>query len=235
MCRKQANTRLLVFLFLSAVSGLAKADWQSLPSIALQAESFLVNYNYETPYPARFELSQLDHRLKLKACNESLSINFTRSQKIMGNTSLSIRCKTPVKWRIHLPVRIDIYDDIAINKAALLKGQTIDVNNINYRKKKITDLHLGFFRKTDPIERLQAKRNLSPNSILNSTNIAPKLLVTAGQIVTIVLEINGLQIKSTGKALKSASLGQLVKVKNIQSNKIIEGTVSSEGQVSIGL
>jgi len=85
------------------------------------------------------------------------------------------------------------------------------------------------------LRRLQAKRNLASNSILNSANVAPKLLVTSGQKVTIILKINGLHIKSTGLALQSASLGQLIKVRNTQSNKIVEGTVSSEGQVSVTL
>ena len=235
MYKKQANILLIVFLCLSVVSGLAKADRQSLTSVALQAESFLEGYPYESPYPARYELSMLDKRLNLKPCDKSLKVKFTHAQKVTGNTSLTIRCEAPVNWQLHLPVRIDIYDDIALNKTPLLKGQTIDANNIHYRKKKITNLHQGYFAKLDSIERLQAKRNLASNSILSSANVAPKLLVISGQRVTILLKINGLEIKSAGLALQSASLGQLVKIKNTQSNKIIEGTVSSEGQVTIRL
>ncbi len=233
MYKKQAYFMMIILL--SCYSSFVKADWQNLLSISMQVESFIDNYNYESPYPARVKLAQIDQRLKLKACLEPLEINFTNSQKVMGNTSLSIQCKTPVKWQLHLPVRIDIYDDIALNKSAILKGQTIDVNNIHYHKKNITNLHQGFFKKTDSLDRLQAKRNLTPNSILNASNIAPKLLVVSGQQVTILLKINGLQIKSTGKALQSASLGQTIKVKNTQSNKIVEGVVSSEGQVNVRL
>ncbi|MBT3203469.1 MAG: flagellar basal body P-ring formation protein FlgA [Gammaproteobacteria bacterium] len=235
MNKKQANILLIIILFSSAFNNLAKAERQSLTSISIQAEYFLADYTYESPYEARFVLSLLDKRLNLKPCAQSLDIKFTRSQKVMGNTSLTIRCKAPVNWQIHLPVRIDIYDDIAVTKTPLIKGQSIDAKSIHFRKKKITDLHQGYFRKIDSLDRLQAKRNLSSNSILNSANVAAKHLVTSGQTVTILLKINGLQIKSTGLALQSASLGQLVKVRNKQSNKIIEGTVSSEGQVSVNL
>ncbi|MCP4076064.1 MAG: flagellar basal body P-ring formation protein FlgA [Gammaproteobacteria bacterium] len=235
MYKKQAYRALFVILISSTFSGIVKADRQSLSSISLQAESFLANYRYESPYDARFELSQLDSRLNLKPCSQSLDVKFTRSQKVTGNTSLTIRCHSPVSWQIHLPVRIDIYDDIAVTKAPLIKGQSIDTHRVHYRKNKITDLHQGYFRKSDSLKRLQAKRNLASNSILNSANVAPKLLVTSGQKVTIILKINGLHIKSTGLALQSASLGQLIKVRNTQSNKIVEGTVSSEGQVSVTL
>lgn len=233
MNRKQAN--MILFMLFSAVSNNSHAGWQSLNSVTLQTEAFLETYPYQSPYPPGIEVSQLDQRLKLKSCHQALTIKFSQSQKTRGNTSVAVSCKSPVKWQLHLPVRIDIYDDIAVNKKAILKGQTIDISNIRYQKKNITDLRSGFFRKSDAIERLQAKRNLPPYSILNSTNIAPELLVKSGQQVTIILEIEGLKIKSTGKALQSASLGQLVKVRNTQSNKIIEGTVSSEGQVKITL
>lgn len=235
MYKKQACIALFIILLSSTFSSLVKADRQSLSSISLQAEAYLADYHYESPYEARFEISQLDNRLNLKPCAQSLDVKFTRIQKVMGNTSLTVRCHSPVSWQIHLPVRIDIYDDIAVTKSPLTKGQSIDTHSIIYRKKKITDLHQGYFRKSDSLKRLQAKRNLSSNSILNTANVAPKLLVTSGQKVTIILKINGLQIKSTGLALQSASLGQLIKVRNTQSNKIVEGTVSSEGQVSVTL
>ncbi len=235
MLEKQAYISLILLLFSFIFCSMAEASRQSLISITLQAESFLENYVYESPYPARFELSPLDKRLILKPCDHPFIINFSNSQKIMGNTSLNIACKAPVNWKIRLPVRIDVYDNIALSKTPLLKGQAIDSKNIHYRKKKITSLHQGYFRKADSIERLQSKRNLAANTILTSANVAAKLLVTSGQKVTILLKINGLQIKSTGLALQSASLGQRIKVRNTQSNKIVEGTVSSEGQVSIRL
>jgi len=235
MHKKQANICLLIFLLLTGFIGIADADRQSLTSIALQAESFLANYHYESPYPARFELSHLDKRLKLKPCDQSLEVNFTHVEKVMGNTSLTIRCIAPVSWQIHLPVRVDIYNDIAVSKSPLIKGQSIDTRNIHYKKKKITLLHQGYYLQPDSLERLQAKRNLAANSILTTGNVAPRILVTSGQKVTIHLKINGLQIKSTGKALQSASLGQLIKVKNTQSNKIVEGTVSAEGVVNVSL
>lgn len=235
MNKNQASFFLILLLLSTGSMAIAQTERQSLTSIALQAESFLANHSYESPYPARFELSKLDSRLNLKPCEHTLDIKFTRIEKVMGNTSLTIQCKAPVNWQIHLPVRVDIYDDIAVNKSPLVKGQSIDASSIQYKKKKITSLHQGYFRKSDSLERLQVKRNLSSNSILTTANVTQKLLVKSGQKVTILLSINGLQIKSTGRALQSASLGQLIKVKNTQSNKIIEGTVSSDGTVNVRL
>lgn len=233
------NTKAIILLFLicffSGGINAATADRQSLTSIAMQAEAFLVEFPYESPYPVRFELSSLDRRLKLKPCDRSLDIRFTRVEKIMGNTSLSIRCHNPVNWQIHLPVRVDIFDDVVVNKMPLSRGQIIDANNIHYRKENISLLFQGFFRRSDVFQRLQAKRNLPANSILHSANLSPRKLVTSGQRVTIFLNLNGLQVKSTGLALQSATHGEIIKVRNTQSNKIVEGVVSAEGQITVNL
>lgn len=224
-----------VIPLLSAVYGMANADRQSLTSISLQAESFISAYDYATPYPVKVELASLDKRLNLKPCEQALKVSFTRAQKIMGNTSLTIRCESPVNWQIHLPARIMVFDDVLVNKTPLVKGQSIDTNAVEYRKHDITRLHQGFFRRTDPLLNLQAKRNLRAHSILNSANLSARQLVKSGQKVTIILTIDGLQIKTNGLALQSASQGQLIKVRNSSSNKIVEGVVSASGQVIVSL
>lgn len=230
-----------LFMLLLLISGLyslpdvVHAERQSLTSIVFQAESFLANYPYASPYPAQFKLATLDKRLKLKPCKKDLDITFTRSEKIMGNTSLTVRCQSPVTWQIHLPVKVVIYDDVVVNKIPLIKGQTIDEKSIVYSKRDISRLHQGFFRRTDPLKNLQTKRNLPSKSILNASNLSPRQLVKSGQKVTILLNINGLQIKTNGVALQSASKGQVIKARNTRSNKVVEGVVSAAGQITVRL
>ena len=222
-------------LVMTVSYSLADAAQQSLTSIKLQAETFIAEYPYQSPYPARINLSELDKRLKLRACDTPLKISFTRPEKTMGNTSLSVSCSTPVNWQLYLPVRVDVFDDVLVNKTPLARGQTIDVNGLVYRKENIARLTQGFFRRGEALQKLEAKRNIPAMTVLTPAHLAPRHLVKAGQRVTIVLKYAGLQVKSNGLALQSASLGQTVKVKNTQSNKVVEGIVSAEGQINVRL
>ncbi|MDJ0881365.1 MAG: flagellar basal body P-ring formation chaperone FlgA [Gammaproteobacteria bacterium] len=211
------------------------AERHSLASIQLQAEAFLSDYPYTSPYDVDFQLSKLDSRLNLKPCNSALDIRFTRADKVMGNTSVTIRCPQPVNWQIHLPVTVNVYDDVLVTKAPLSKGQTIDTRHLKARKENITRLSQGFFRSSDTLGELELKRNLSINTVITPAMLKPRLLVKSGQKVTITLDFKGMQIKSSGRALHSASLGQLVKVRNTHSNKVVEGIVFDEGQIRVGL
>lgn len=211
------------------------AEIQSLTSIQLQAESYIANYPYESPYPPGFQLGHLDSRLRLKACHEQLSIEFTRRDQVYGNTALTVRCPVKAGWKIHLPARIDVFDDVVVTAKPLLKGQKIDNSAISFQKHNIARLKNGYYSKHSALHQLEARRNLARGTILTPSNLSPLLLVRSGQQVTLVLDYRGLQIKSTGKALRSARMGQLVKVRNSQSQKIVEGVVAGEGLVRISI
>jgi flagella basal body P-ring formation protein FlgA len=222
-------------LLLVASLPVAAAEIQSLSSIRMQAEAFISQHPYESPYAPGFQLGNLDSRLRLKPCPEALAIDFSRRDVIQGNTALSIRCARKPGWKIHLPVRIDIYDDVLVTAKPLVKGQIIDESSVMHKKTNISRLNNGYFAKDAALAELQARRNLARGTVLSSKNLVPRLLVHSGQQVTLVLEFKGVQIKASGKALRSASRGERVKVRNNQSRKIVEGIVSGEAMVRVNI
>jgi flagella basal body P-ring formation protein FlgA len=220
---------------LASSSSLLAAEYQSLASIRMQTESFIANYPYESPYPPRFQISKLDSRLRLKVCPEALAVDFVRQDIALGNTAILVRCPIESGWKIHLPVRIDVFEDVIVTAKPLLKGQNIDTSAVTFQKHNIALLRNGYYVKNSRFEQLQARRNLKRGAVLTPKNLSPRLMVRSGQQVTLVLDYNGLQIKSTGTALKSATLGQVVKVRNSQSLRVVEGIVSGEALVRVSI
>ena len=229
------NVMLACCMLLLSTLSVRAAEIQSLASIRLQAESYIMNYAYESPYSPRVQLGNLDSRLRLKPCQEQLSIEFSRRTRVYGNTALLVRCPVQAGWKIHLPVRIDVFDDVVVAAKPLVKGQFIDDSAITFQKHNIARLNNGYYSKNSALHQLQAPRTRLRGAVLTPSNLSPRLLVRSGQQVTLVLNYNGLQIKSTGKALQSASLGQVVRVRNSQSQKIVEGVVSGEALVRVSI
>ena len=64
------------------------------------------------------------------------------------------------------------------------------------------------------------------------TLFAPRL-VTRGSIVTMKIETPSLTVTAQGRALQDGKLGDTVRVTNTQSNRMIEGTVESDGTVKV--
>ena len=238
LMKKRLQRRLLAIalgLGLSLAAPLQAGEIQSLTSIQLQSEAFIAQYPYESPYPVGFKIDNLDSRLRLKACPEALEIEFAQRLKIHGNTALRIKCPLKPGWKIHLPVRVDLYDDVLVSAKPLVKGQIIDESSVTLQKQNISRLNYGYYAKQAALGQLQVRRNLTRGTVLTPSNLVPRLLVRSGQQVTLLLAYKGIQIKSSGLALRSASLGERVKVRNSQSGKVVEGVVSGESQVRISI
>lgn len=226
----------IIFAGLFGLPGPATAsEFQSLASMRMQAEAFILQYAYNTPYPPRFELGSLDSRLRLKACPKPLHIEYARSDKTHGNTALNVSCEENAAWKLLLPVRIELFDDVLVLNRSLHKGQIIDESQVKYQKANISRLNNGYYSKGEALNGLEAVRNLSRGSILTPDSLRPREMVKSGQQVTLYLDYKGLQIKSTGKALQSAHWGEVIKVRNNQSNRIVEGIVSGVAQVKVNL
>jgi len=229
---------LISLLLMGSVKGVALAasnDFQSLQSMRMQAEEFILQYPYETPYPPGFEVSQIDNRLRLKACPHPLLFEFSNRQKVQGNTALVVRCEQNTGWKFILPVRVDLYDDVLVTTKSVHKGQIIDKHQVSFQKQNISRLNNGYYSKSDDLSGLEVRRNLKRGTVLTPNSLRPRLMVKSGQRVTLILDYKGLQIKSSGQALQSARRGDVIKVRNNQSNRIVEGIVSGEAQVRVNI
>lgn len=211
------------------------AEFQSLSSIRMQAEEFIAQYPYQSPYSPGFEVGHIDNRLRLKACPDALLIEFSNRNKLYGNTALNISCTGATAWKLLMPVRIDLYDDVLIAATPLHKGQIIDENKISFKKKNISRLNNGYYARDDEFASLEVRRNLKRGTVLTPNNLQPRLMVKSGQQVTLILELKGLEIKSTGQALGSARQGEVVRVRNNQSRRVVEGIASGQALVRVNI
>jgi flagella basal body P-ring formation protein FlgA len=60
-------------------------------------------------------------------------------------------------------------------------------------------------------------------------------MVRRGKMVLLIGESKRLLIKTQGKALENGRLGDVIKVKNITSGKVVHATVTGENTVKVDL
>jgi flagella basal body P-ring formation protein FlgA len=82
---------------------------------------------------------------------------------------------------------------------------------------------------------MQARRQLRAGQALRTTDLAKPDLVTRDQNVTLIYESAGLYLTIRGKAQDSGTEGDVVSVLNLQSKRVVSGTVIGRGQVSISV
>lgn len=79
-----------------------------------------------------------------------------------------------------------------------------------------------------------ARRTLLPGEAIPVNAVDDPKIVTRGVPTQVVFEENGLTITTLGSPLQSGSLGEQIRVRNIDTGRIILGVVQADGRVRIG-
>jgi flagella basal body P-ring formation protein FlgA len=82
---------------------------------------------------------------------------------------------------------------------------------------------------------MQARRQLRAGQALKTADLAKPDLVQRDQNVTLIYESAGLYLTIRGKAQDNGTEGDVVSVLNLQSKRVVSGTVIGRGQVSISV
>jgi len=114
-------------------------------------------------------------------------------------------------------------------------GQTISDTGLNeklfYIKNEAAALYA---RHIEQVIGKTARRMLIAGKPIAISAIAEPLVIERGQQVTMVFRSGSLTINSIGIALQPAGAGDVIRLRNIDSNIVVTGRVKQDGHVEIG-
>ncbi|WP_439651768.1 flagellar basal body P-ring formation chaperone FlgA [Microvirga puerhi] len=79
-----------------------------------------------------------------------------------------------------------------------------------------------------------ARRTLLPGEAIPTNAVDDARLVTRGVTTQVIFQEEGLTISTMGSPLQSGSLGEQIRVRNVDTGRIIFGTVQADGTIRIG-
>jgi len=98
----------------------------------------------------------------------------------------------------------------------------------------VTDDRLsGIVTSAEAILNHEVKQDTDAGMPILARNVMPPRYVVRGNLVTMKIETPVMMITAQGRALQDGKFGDTVRVLNTQSNRVVEGTVESDGVVRI--
>ncbi len=79
-----------------------------------------------------------------------------------------------------------------------------------------------------------ARRMLLPGEPVPVNAVDDPRLVSRGALTQMIFEENGLVITAVGAPLQTGGLGETIRVRNADTNRIVLGTVLADGRIKIG-
>ena len=207
---------------------------ESLTSIINAVQQFLEN-QHEINQHSKFTINigHLDSRLRLSACGQKLETYLSPGGKLSGKTSVGVRCHGPKPWALYVPVTINIIDSVFKANRHLPKGHVIREQDIVSVEYNLSLLNYGYFNKKEDLLGKQVKRRLKQGKVISPNQITEPLMVKRGEKVSLISKSNHFAIRMSGEAMMNGVYGDRIRVKNTSSKRIIEGTVTRNGEVTV--
>ncbi len=236
--QKHGATAILVaVLLLLAGAGQAADRYpvQNLEQIRDAVREFVHRQNAELAAADDVEVGFVDPRLRLAPCPQALHLFFAEGSRPTGATTVGVRCLGPATWLIYVPTRVKLYRHIVVAARALPRKTVVREHDVKLLRRDVAGLTAGYLEDVSAAVGRVVKRPLTVGAILEPGALDNQRLVRRGEKVTIVARIGGLTVQMSGKALMGGAAGERVRVKNLSSGKVVEGTVSASGVVRVNL
>lgn len=128
---------------------------------------------------------------------------------------------------------VKLYQQIVVAARSVSKGELLGVDNLRLERMDVGRLNAGYYTDISEVAGLSSRRNLSPSTVLTKYLVEKPIIVERGSAVAIVAKIGDIEVTAAGQAMQDGYEGQIIRVKNLNSQKYITGKVTGRGTVEV--
>lgn len=129
--------------------------------------------------------------------------------------------------------KVEVQREIAAANRQIKKGELLALADLKLESRDIALLPQKYFGDTVTLVGKESKIAIPANSTIFAWMVGPPALIKQGGAVTIVVSAPGLAIKAKGEALEPGYPDQLIRVKRLDSGKVIKAKVKSANEVEV--
>lgn len=180
-------------------------------------------------------IGQLDSRLRLQPCTEPLETFLPDGARLQGNTTVGVRCPIPDGWRIYVTGKVSILADVLVLTTSARRGDVLNAGDVERVERDISTLRRGYLDNPGELEGKILKRAVSAGMVLTPGLLEAPRVIRRGDRVTLEARHGSLAVRMQGEAIMDGRPGERVRVRALNSEKIVEGTVVNAGVIKVTL
>jgi len=137
-------------------------------------------------------------------------------------------CKT-----LYLRASVHPFEHVAVAVRDIKRGDPIQDGDFAMVRKDLAELSDGFFTDRAAIRGLIAARTISAGSAISLRCVDRPVVIKRGKIVTAEVAGRGFRVTAIVKAMDNGRVGDVVRLTNVDSRKILTGEVADENIVMV--
>ena len=142
---------------------------------------------------------------------------------------------TAARGSVSVPVagRVSIHRRVPVLAHHLDVGSIIEIADIDWAMVNDDRVTPSVVTDADELVGHEIRHALNDGDLLHLNDVMPARLVTRGSLVTLKIETSFMQLTAQGRSLQDGAEGDTVRVNNTQSGRMVEGTVTGPGEVTV--
>ena len=151
---------------------------------------------------------------------------------VPGARSLSLKLMTPDGDKANKQVKLRWYQPVVYSESSLQKDSRLDSSSL---KRRIGTAGMTRPLVWDPsqLDDSALRRGIRAKDPIAHSDVEDALIVRSGASIKLVASVGGLGVEMKGIALERGAKGDVIKVRNLSTRKILSGTIIDAGRVSI--
>ena len=129
--------------------------------------------------------------------------------------------------------KVRVFEYVAISKRKISRHQPLDEDNVFFGRRETTRARgMAFYRAKD-LTGKTAIRTIIPNTIITEDIVETPPTVLKGNLVKMFIKTDGFSIVTKGLAQETGYTGKIIRIKSVDSKKILHGKIIDSENVQI--
>lgn len=225
-------TLLLFSIFLTFFAGIVLAFSQDPGRVEVLIKQEMVR---RTPSleKARIEISCKNSKDLFGPAGQDYKLAYPENMSLAGEIVIPVDVYMGIEFkrRVNLKASIKTFQRVAVSISRIRQGDVFTSSNTGYAERDVTHLPSNYIINTGKALGRQASTFIPKGALI--LDWMPKEIpaVKKGEMVELFKRVNGVFVKVRAVAVEDGYINDNIRVRNTSSNKVIEGTVKSTGEV----
>lgn len=237
MAMKRMTAKFLISLLITGICATASAsgkqEIESHARILDTARTFLELQLAGVEGKTEVRLGNLDRRLRLQRCSGMLEGYLPPGGRLVGNTSVGVRCNGEQPWQIFVSARVSLLQEVVVARGYLARGTILGPEHIEVAERDVTSSGHGYISDPDASIGMILRQPIQNGLVITPVMLTRPKLIRRGEDVVIISRTGNFEVRMTGSAMADGAEGERIRVRNKNSKRIIEGRVTGEGTVMV--
>jgi len=206
---------------------------QDHESIKATAQAYLEAQTAGYANPPQVSVGRIDPRLRLRVCEYPLEAFLPQAGRLLGHVTVGVRCDGKKPWTLYLQAEVKVMAPVVVTTRPLSRGEIVGPGDIDLQEQDLARLTTGYFEDPSEVLGRSIRWGIRAGIAVAPNMIESPRVIRRGERVAILAEGARVEVRMEGEALADGSEGEIIRVRNLSSKRIIEAEVAAPGVVRV--